>query len=212
MADDDVVVFSDNFDGEPPTGSCGSTTLINWTVTAGNFDRLGSLTSPNARYPGNGFMLDMDGCNANATIKTASLTLSPGCYQLSFDLGQNYFGAGPRDNGLLVTLGTVFSGSFTAPPPAFPAPAPTIWDGPRTLTKNTARFTIPAPTVASLVFAETGTVDAGGTVLDNVLLVHVDKDSVLKGSGVGGKGVDKAPGLKKDFNSKSKACENAGKK
>ncbi len=38
------------------------------------------------------------------------------------------------------------------------------------------------------------------------------KSEVLIGSGVDGEGLDDAPGLKKDFNPKSKACQNAGKK
>jgi len=39
-----------------------------------------------------------------------------------------------------------------------------------------------------------------------------NKADILKGSGVTGKGIDKAPGLQKEFNEKSKATENAGKK
>jgi len=38
-----------------------------------------------------------------------------------------------------------------------------------------------------------------------------NKADILKGSGVTGKGIDKAPGLQKEFNEKSKAAENAGK-
>ena len=38
------------------------------------------------------------------------------------------------------------------------------------------------------------------------------KASVLAGSGVPGRGIDKAPGLQKEFNPNSKAAENAGKK
>jgi len=38
------------------------------------------------------------------------------------------------------------------------------------------------------------------------------KADVLAGSGVPGKGIDKAPGLQKEFNPNSKAAENAGKK
>ena len=38
------------------------------------------------------------------------------------------------------------------------------------------------------------------------------KAQILSASGVGGKGISKAPGLDKEFNSKSKAADNAGKK
>ncbi len=172
LADDDdvVVVFSDTFDPEPL--GLSRFVLTNWAVTAGNVDVIGLGLFD--LYPGNGNYLDMDGSAAptNATIVSTPLTLSPGCYQLSFEMGQNAFG-GIQDNGLAVTLGAVFAGFFAAPVP--PSPPATI------LTLNTAQIIVPGddddpPTVASLAFSETGTPTAGGSVLDDVLLVLVDDD------------------------------------
>ena len=157
-------VFQDTFDAE--SQGLNKTTLTNWTVT-GKVDVIGTGFFP--FYPGNGNYLDMDGSPGNGTITPAPLTLSPGCYQLSFEMGQN--GGPTNDNGLAVTLGTVFTGAFAAPVP-----------GTGVLTPITAQITVPGddddpPTVASLVFSETGTVDARGSVLDDVLLVFVDDDA-----------------------------------
>ena len=49
-------------------------------------------------------------------------------------------------------------------------------------------------------------------VSTNIIKALLTKAEVLKLSGVPGKGIDKAPGLKKPFNPNSQASENAGKK
>lgn len=148
-----TIVFQDTFDSE----LLGTTTVLsNWTVTAGNVDVIGPGFAD--LYPGNGNYLDMDGTCGSATIQSPSLNLSPGTYQLSFEIGNNpgTIPPGGGNNGLKVSLGTVFN-LFV------PAPA--------TLTPISAQFVVATPTVASLVFQETGPTDCGGSVLDDVTLV-----------------------------------------
>ena len=148
------VVFQDDFDAETHGAT---TTLANWTITANNVDVLGSIPTPNVDfYPGNGNYLDMEGTPAgNATITTKTpLSLSPGTYQLSFKIGNNS-PSSLSDNALLVSLEGLFSQPYTAP---------------LALTPITAEINVLTPTTASLVFTETGTVNASGSILDDVLL------------------------------------------
>ena len=156
-----VVLFSDTFDND--SIASGTTSLSNWTVTNGNVDVIGPGFAD--LYMGNGDYLDMDGAISNATIESPTLTLAPGTYELSFELGNNS-NLGSYDNGLLVSLGTVFSQTFLAP-------AHANFSGEQ-LVKTVIRFVIENPTSASLIFQETGTASSGGTVLDDVLLVKTD--------------------------------------
>jgi len=156
-----LVLFSDTFDSDPIAS--GTTGLSNWTVTNGNVDVIGPGFAD--LYTGNGDYLDMDGAISNATIESPTLTLAPGTYELSFELGNNS-NLGSFDNGLLVSLGTVFSQTFLAP-------AHTNFSGEQ-LVKTKIRFVIENPTSASLIFQETGTASSGGAVVDDVLLVKTD--------------------------------------
>jgi hypothetical protein len=156
-----LVLFSDTFDNDPVAS--GTTSLSNWTVTNGNVDVIGPGFAD--LYTGNGDYLDMDGAISNATIESPILTLSPGTYELSFELGNNS-NLGSFDNGVLVSLGTVFSQTFLAP-------AHANFSGEQ-LVKTTIRFVIENPTSASLIFQETGTASSGGAVVDDVLLVKTD--------------------------------------
>lgn len=156
-----LVLFSDTFDNDPIAS--GTTSLSNWTVTNGNVDVIGPGFAD--LYAGNGDYLDMDGAISNATIESPTLTLAPGTYELSFELGNNS-NLGSFDNGLLVSLGTVFSQTFLAP-------AHTNFSGEQ-LVKTKIRFVIENPTSASLIFQETGTASSGGAVVDDVLLVKTD--------------------------------------
>jgi sugar lactone lactonase YvrE len=156
-----LVLFSDTFDND--SIASGTTSLSKWTVTSGNVDVIGPGFAD--LYTENGTYLDMDGAISNATIESPTLTLSPGIYELSFELGNNS-NLGSFDNGVLVSLGTVFSQTFLAP-------AHTNSTGEQ-LVKTKIRFVIENPTSASLIFQETGTASSGGAVVDDVLLVKTD--------------------------------------
>ena len=144
-----TVVFEDNFDDEPLGETI--TSLTNWTVTAGNVDVIGSGFYD--FYPGNEHYLDMDGTRENATIQSTAISLVPGTYQLSFRIGNNPLS--PGGNGVDVSLGTLFSQSFSAQ---------------SALTPTTVEIVVRTSTTANLVFQETGPVDSGGSVLDAVVL------------------------------------------
>lgn len=151
-----VVVFQDTFDGEPLAGN--STTLTNWTVTAGNVDVIGPGFAD--IYPGNGNYLDMEGC-ANGTIQSPPLSLTAGTYQLTFEIGKNpsgSFGPNVDNNGLQVSLGGLFNQFFLAP---------------SSLTPISVTIVVPTSTTASLVFQEIGVSNCAGSVLDDVKLVEV---------------------------------------
>lgn len=151
-----AVLFEDNFDSEPV--GLGKTTLTKWNVTAGNVDVIGNSFFD--LYPGNGRYLDMDGTPAaNATIRSkALLNLNPGTYQLSFKLGRN--GSG---NSLLVQLGSVFAETFAATP---------------TLTSIVRSFTVTSASSAVLSFAEQGTPNLGGSILDAVRLEQTQATAI----------------------------------
>jgi hypothetical protein len=156
-----LVLFSDTFDNDSIVS--GTISLSKWTVTSGNVDVIGPGFAD--LYTENGTYLDMDGAISNATIETPPLALSPGTYELSFELGNNS-NLGSFDNGVLVSLGTVFSQTFLAP-------AHANFSGEQ-LVKTTIRFVIENSTLASLIFQETGTASSGGAVIDDVLLVKTD--------------------------------------
>ncbi len=152
-----ATLFQDNFDSE--SHGLSKKSLTNWNVTAGNVDVIGSRFYD--LYPGNGTYLDMDGTPAaNATIETKQLfNLTAGTYQLSFKLGNNTFSG----NKLLVQVGSVFS---------------EIFDATSTLTSISRSFSVTTPTSVSLLFAEKGPADQGGSILDNVMLEQTQATSV----------------------------------
>ena len=145
-----ALVFQDDFEAE----TLGTQSLTKWTVTptTSGIDVIGPGFAD--EYPGNGLYLDMAGCT-NGTITSPSLTLAPGTYQLSFEIGNNPAST-LSDNALLVSLGGLFNQSFTAP---------------AVLTLTTKTIVVTTPTTASLVFQETGASNCGGSVLDDVLLI-----------------------------------------
>lgn len=149
-------MFEDTFDSE--LVGLNITALTNWIVT-GNLDVIGSgPPSFFDLYSGNGNYLDMDGSCGNASIESKMMfNLSPGTYELSFELGNNPYGGGV--NGLMVQLGSAYSESFSTPAGSPP------------LTLVTRQITVAAPTVARITFAETGLPSCGGSILDDVRLV-----------------------------------------
>lgn len=167
------VLFQDDFESESLAAPVSS--LANWTIT-GSVDVIGDDGAGNTNadeYPGNGLYLDMDGTCGNGTITSPSLTLPAGTYQLSFEIGNNP-ATSLSDNALTVSLGGLFSESFTAP---------------LALTLKTRTFVSLTSTTESLVFSETGTGNCGGSILDDVLLTvqnqvticHKNKNTISVG-------------------------------
>ena len=151
-----TTIFYDTFDADAYTNPNPTMSLINWNITVGNVDVLGPAYAD--YYPGNGRYLDMAGLT-NGTIETTALfNLSPGTYELSFEIGD------PSTNSMLqVDLGSVFSESFQGAP-AIGSPLALI----------TRQFSVLSATTAKLVFAEVGPDNAGGTVINDVSLVQTD--------------------------------------
>lgn len=153
-------IFVDTFNSEPQ--GLGRTVLSTWNVTSNTVDVV-EETSPSAPYPGQGRFLDMDGSPAgNATIQTkTTFNLIPGTYRLSFKIGQNNFGSG--NNSLHFTVGSALNDSVAAPTPLTGGMTPVV-----------RQFTVASPLSTRLIFTETGPVDAGGSILDDVKLVRLD--------------------------------------
>lgn len=150
-----MILFQDNFDNEAQR--LATTSLDNWHVTSGDVDVIG--TNFFDLYPGNGNYLDMDGDVSGAIETKQVFNLTPGTYQLSFDIGQNFF----PDSGLSVQVGSVFSESFAAT---------------STLTSILRSFSVTNTINARLSFVETGSSNFGGSVLDNVVLRQTQAQAV----------------------------------
>jgi len=151
-----AVLLDDNFDSE--NGGVGQddyTGFANWNVVSGSVDLVGNGSDD--FLPGNGLYVDMDGSmGAGGTLESKqTFTLQPGPYLLQFRLA----GAqrpDPNVNTVTVTLGTVFSESFTL-----------ANSDPFALISRTIFVT--SATSAKLSFAQNGG-DNQGLLLDNVTL------------------------------------------
>ena len=150
-------IFFDDF--EDDTIALGiDTSLVNWTVTAGNLDVVGPGTQWALLCADSTQCLDMDGSpGANAAITTKlTFDLGAGSYAFSFDYGNN------RDNNNSLSWSldplfgaTVFSGRAEN----------------KTYTSVLQNFTLDsAVTNVSITFTGGGPESWGGTVLDNVRL------------------------------------------
>lgn len=87
------------------TGTVGA-----FTVTSGNVDIVGgTLYGYLCVAPASGNCVDMDGTPGPGTISTGTLTLTPGTYQLSFDLLGSQRG---NTTSTTVTLGSLYNQTF----------------------------------------------------------------------------------------------------
>jgi hypothetical protein len=105
------IVFQDDFNAENGgVGTVNYAAFANWTVSDGSVDLIGNGFFD--FFPGNGLYVDLDGATANAGVLTsAPIAVSPGSYQLQFNLG---CGCGFGNDSMLVTLGGDFSETFDA--------------------------------------------------------------------------------------------------
>ncbi len=83
-----TLIFSDNFESD--TVGLNKTNFINWSVTDGTVDLIGTGTAWNW-FPSYGKYVDMDGSTGNAgkMISSVPLNLTAGTYILQFDLAGN---------------------------------------------------------------------------------------------------------------------------
>ena len=150
-----VVVFHDNFNSE----NGGTAHLLffdftQWTISDGSVDLIGNGFFDD--YPGNGLYVDLDGTKDAATMTSAVIAVSPGLYQLDFDLGENP--GEPKSNKARVSVGDAFSEVFTSDDAGV---APTF--------VSVQRQFLISEAAVSIVFDHEGG-DSAGLYIDNVSL------------------------------------------
>jgi hypothetical protein len=147
-------VFSDNFSAEPGVTSLNYTGFANWNVTAGCVDIFGPYGSP---------AVDLDGtCNLAGTLQTkTAFALTPGSYELRFDLGKN----GSATENVTASVGPFLSQLITHTG-AIGTPIQYVLP-----------FTVAAGGNAAITFAHQGA-DNLGFILDNVVLQNVTNQAV----------------------------------
>lgn len=122
--------FSDNFDGEGSAGAFGPgydtvTTLLNFNVTGGNIDIIGSGPFGGGFdfFPGNGYYLDLSGTNSGGgsesgiSILTSKQTFCRGSYRVTIRYAGDQRNNG--NNSFVATLGDGSTGVL-APVPSSP--------------------------------------------------------------------------------------------
>lgn len=163
-----VPVFEDTFDAETGSGNGASgqsktnyTAFLNWTVSDGSVDLIAHTDFGIDCFGGSGKCVDLDGGTNNAGVLTSTaLSLAAGIYQLSFELAGTDAG---------------FSQAGSIAPNVVDFSVASFLVGQVTVNKGDpfasygGVFTLPAPAVVSIVFANQGG-DNFGAVLDNVKL------------------------------------------
>jgi hypothetical protein len=146
-------ILSENFNELTP--SLNASNVGAFTVTAGTVDVVGgSLFGSFCASPEGGNCVDLDGSTlAAGKLTSAPLTLTPGVYDLSFDLIGSQ--RGPTTS-TTVTLGSLYNQTFVLS-------ASDDIDG----IVNTA-FTVTAPITVPLVFTSNDGASNIGSLLDNV--------------------------------------------
>jgi hypothetical protein len=146
--------ISENFNELTP--SLNATNVGAFTVTGGSVDVVGgTLFGGLCVAPTSGNCVDLDGTtNAAGQISSASLTLTPGVYSLSFDLIGSQRG---NTTSTTVTLGSLFDQNFIL----------TSGDDTDGIVNTT--FTVGTTTTVPLVFTS-NTPGNMGALLDNVSL------------------------------------------
>jgi hypothetical protein len=165
QASAETVLLEDDFNSE--NGGVGQLFYFgfaNWLVTDGSVDLIGNGFFD--FYPGNGLYVDLDGSityDAGKLTSKKEFTLTPGTYELKFDLGNN---ADPQQpisasfNKMTVRLGTVYSEEFARQGLNNP------------LTTITRKISVSEPTSGKLSFDHAGG-DVYGLIIDNVKLSFI---------------------------------------
>lgn len=91
-----TTIFADNFEND--TVGLNKTNFINWNVSDGTVDLIGTGTAWNW-FPAYGKYVDMDGSTGNAgkMLSSAAFNISAGDYFLQFDLAGNQRAGYPAD-------------------------------------------------------------------------------------------------------------------
>jgi hypothetical protein len=146
------VLFSDNFEAD--TLGLEKTDLVNWNVTLGTVDVIGTGSLYDF-YPGNGKNIDLSGNQLGGISTKTLLALNAGQnYTITFDLGKN----GVDTESMNIGLGS-FATSITHTGPI------------SAYTPQTFNFVAGASGNFSLTFTSTSPVnDAQGFVLDNIVV------------------------------------------
>jgi len=165
VASAETVVFSDNFDtengGVPTTNYDG---FAQWTVDSGTVDLIGDAGNGSLAdgYPDNGLYVDLDGSSNSEghLVQSAMLTLEPGTYVLSFDLGDANFAFNRTDpNEIRVAVAGVYEETFT-----------TDDANANALTSVVREFYLTEPAQACIEFEHVTPGDNFGMIIDNVQL------------------------------------------
>ncbi len=150
------------------TAANNFTGFVNWNVTDGTVDLLGTDAGGQAfndLKPGNGLYVDLDGStfgNAGKLESKTDFVLAPGTYELTFDLAGSQ---GSDVNAVTVSLGTAFSEAITR---AATAPFST----------ETRTITVTSATSGKIIFDQAGG-DTRGALLRKVKLTNTTTGKVL---------------------------------
>jgi hypothetical protein len=149
-----------------------------WTVSDGSVDLYGPGVHWGKLAPTN--FLDMDGSTNDAgkiTLKDA-ISLAPGAYVLSFDIGGNKRSK-PDDTVLFDVIGIPLDGSVGPIPSGQP------------MTTYSYKFKVASATSVKLSFEGLGS-DNVGALLDNIAITSIERENIIPAPGaviLGGIGV-----------------------
>jgi len=163
-----IPVFEDDFDAETGSGQGASgqsqtsyTGFVNWTVSDGTVDLVAHTDFGIDCFGGSGKCVDLDGATSNAGVLTSTaLNLAAGTYVLSFQLSGTDAGfpqaAAGTPNVVDVSIGAFFTTQVTV-------------NKGDPFASYGGSFTLAAPAIVSIVFANQGG-DNFGAMLDDVKL------------------------------------------
>ena len=165
--------FQDNFDTENGGHEAiNYNNLTNWSVTGGTVDLIGNGGTYDF-LPGHGLYIDLDGSTNDAGLfMSVLITLTPGQYELTYDLAGSQRSGSPIDS-VQVDFGTEYSALHTL----------NFTDGFTTFSSGT--FTVASTTTYMLKFQDQGN-DNQGALLDNVSVQAVPAPASLGVIGLGG--------------------------